>query len=300
VREGREVAVGDVRDSVGDAGGTGAVVTELGDGSIVVRSSATDPEVVEQVRTGLAELKAVDSDDVTVTSVGASFGEQISRKALQGLIVFLVAVSVYISFRFEWKMAAAAIVALLHDLAITAGIYAATRLEVTPATVIAILTILGFSLYDTVVVFDKIRDNAAALESGVSKLTYAQMVNRSMNQVLMRSLNTSLTVLLPVGALLLAGIFIPAASTLRVFAVALFIGILSGTYSSVFLASPLLAWWKQREPRWRRHDERVRLAARADEAVAAETADVVAQRRVQTQVPVRPVRPSRARPERRK
>jgi len=151
--------------------------------------------------------------------------------------------------RFEWKMALAAIMAVVHDIAITVGVYAISGFEVTPATVIAFLTILGFSLYDTVVVFDKIRENTPSLGAERGD-TYSSMVNRSMNSVLMRSLNTSFVALLPVASLLVVGSGILGAVTLRDFALALFVGLLVGAYSSIFVATPILAWIKEREPRY--------------------------------------------------
>jgi len=182
--------------------------------------------------------------DVNVTDVGPTWGAQISKKMLEGLIIFLILVTIYIAFRFEWKMAISAQAALLHDLIITAGIYALVGREVTPETIIAILTILGYSLYDTVVIFDKIKENTESLAL-VSKDTYSGVVNLSLNQTLMRSVNTSLVVLLPILSLLFFG-----GDTLKNFAFALFIGVASGTYSSIFVASPLLATLKEREPRY--------------------------------------------------
>ncbi|MDP9296821.1 MAG: protein translocase subunit SecF, partial [Actinomycetota bacterium] len=183
-------------------------------------------------------------DSVNITDVGPTWGSQISRKMLEGLIIFLVLVTLYIAFRFEWKMAIGAQAALLHDLIITAGIYALVGREVTPATVIAILTILGYSLYDTVVIFDKVKENTESLAM-VARDTYSGVVNTSLNQTLMRSVNTSLVVLLPILSLLLFG-----GDTLKDFAFALFIGVASGAYSSVFVASPILAVLKEREPRY--------------------------------------------------
>ena len=189
-----------------------------------------------------------DVNAVSIDDVGPNWGRQVSAKALRGLIVFLILVVIYISLRFEPKMAVAALVALFHDLIATAGIYALVGFIVTPATVIALLTLLGYSLYDTVVVFDRVRENTEA--SGAGRLTYSAMVNRSVNQVLMRSLNTSLTSLLPVGALLFVGAYLLHAETLKDLALALFVGILVGTYSSIFIASPVLALWKEREPKY--------------------------------------------------
>ena len=183
--------------------------------------------------------------NITEKDVGPTWGAQISSKAFRGLIAFLILVSIYIAFRFEWKMAVAAQAALLHDLIITAGIYALVGRTVSPATVIAILTILGYSLYDTVVIFDKVKENTGESLAAVSRDTYSGVVNTSLNQVLMRSVNTSLVVLLPILSLLLFG-----GSTLKDFAFALFVGVASGTYSSIFVASPLLAVLKEREPKY--------------------------------------------------
>jgi preprotein translocase subunit SecF len=198
----------------------------------------------QDLREALAKQAGINVDQISEQDVGPTWGSQISRKAIEGLIVFLVLVSIYISFRFEPKMAASALVALAHDLIITAGIYALVGRQVTPETIIAILTILGYSLYDTVVIFDKIRENAG-MTAMVARETYSGMVNMSLNQTLMRSLNTSLVVLLPIGSLLLFG-----GQTLKDFAFALFIGVAAGTYSSIFIAAPLLALLKEREPRY--------------------------------------------------
>jgi preprotein translocase subunit SecF len=198
----------------------------------------------QDMREALATQAGINVDEISEQDVGPSWGSQISRKAIEGLFIFLVLVSIYISFRFEPKMAASALIALAHDLIITAGIYALVGRQITPETIIAILTILGYSLYDTVVIFDKIKENAG-MTAMVARETYSGMVNMSLNQTLMRSLNTSLVVLLPIGSLLLFG-----GQTLKDFAFALFIGVAAGTYSSIFIAAPLLAWLKEREPRY--------------------------------------------------
>ncbi|MFI5053981.1 MAG: protein translocase subunit SecF, partial [Acidimicrobiia bacterium] len=161
----------------------------------------------------------------------------------------------YLTFRFEWRMALAAIIAVVHDIIITVGVYAVTGFEVTPATVVAFLTILGYSLYDTVVVFDKVKDNQARLGT-VRGDTYSAMVNRSLNQVLMRSINTSIVALLPVASLLFVGTYLFGGLALRDFALALFVGLLTGAYSSIFVATPILAWLKEREPKYRGLRER--------------------------------------------
>jgi preprotein translocase subunit SecF len=203
----------------------------------------------------LARYGHVSANNVSVNDVGPTWGKQVSNKAIKALVVFFIMIALYLSFRFEMKMAAASIVAVVHDIIVTVGVYSVSGFEVTPATVIAFLTILGFSLYDTVVVFDKVKDNVPTLGS-VKGDTYSSMVNRSMNQVLMRSLNTSFVALLPVGSLLVVGSWIFGALALREFALALFIGLLTGAYSSIFVATPLLAWWKEREPRYRAIRER--------------------------------------------
>ncbi len=223
-----------------------AEVQVVGGTSISIRTSTltTLGDKRGQLIDTLAKQAGDAPADVNVTDVGPTWGAQISKKMLEGLIIFLVLVTIYIAFRFEWKMAISAQVALLHDLIITAGIYALLGREVTPETIIAILTILGYSLYDTVVIFDKIKENTESLAL-VSRDTYSGVVNLSLNQTLMRSVNTSLVVLLPILSLLLFG-----GDTLKNFAFALFIGVASGTYSSIFVASPLLATLKEREPRY--------------------------------------------------
>lgn len=198
----------------------------------------------DQLKAALARRAGVSVNEISGQEVSATWGSTISRKALIALIVFLALVSLYITLRFEWKMSVGALVALAHDLMITAGIYALVAREVTPETVIAILTILGYSLYDTVVIFDKVKENTESA-SLVAREGYSNVVNMSLNQTLMRSVNTSLVVLFPIGALLLFG-----GDTLKDFAFALFIGVASGTYSSIFIAAPVLALLKEQEPRY--------------------------------------------------
>jgi preprotein translocase subunit SecF len=242
--------------------GHGDAVVQIVEGDLVsVRTGSLGAERADVLR-ALADQAGIETGDISVTDIGPKWGQQISAKALQGLLIFLVLVSIYIAFRFEWKMALAALVALFHDLVITAGVYALTGFEVTPETVIAILTILGYSLYDTVVIFDKVQENTESL-SLVARETYAGAVNLSLNQVLMRSLNTSVVVLLPVGALMIFG-----GETLQSFAFALFVGLVLGAYSSVFLASPVLAMLKEREPKLA--EIRARAARRAIRPVPSE------------------------------
>jgi preprotein translocase subunit SecF len=245
-----EASVGDARDALDEFGLGGATIQELES---------------DEVTAALADLTGSPVDDVNLTSVGPSWGEEISEKALRALIVFLVLVTIYIALRFELKMAIPTLVALVHDVLITLGVYSVTQLEVTPATVIAVLTILGYSIYDGIVVFDKVDENTR-LVSSTGGLSYAGMVNVSLNQALMRSLNTTITALLPVASLLIVGAWIMGAMVLQEFAIALLIGLFSGAYSSIFIASPLLAWLKEREPRYR--DIKRRVAARGgDQAV---------------------------------
>jgi preprotein translocase subunit SecF len=198
----------------------------------------------DQLRAALATTAHISVNSINEVDVGPTWGATITRKAIVGLLVFLVLVTIYISLRFEPKMAGGALAALAHDLIITAGIYALVGRQVTPETVIAILTILGYSLYDTVVIFDKIKENTES-PILVAREGYTGVVNLSLNQTFMRSVNTSLVVLLPIGALLLFG-----GTTLKNFAFALFVGVASGTYSSIFIASPLLAMLKENEPRY--------------------------------------------------
>jgi preprotein translocase subunit SecF len=208
---------------------------------------------------------------VNLTEVGPSWGEEISEKAIRALVVFMVLVTIYISFRFELKMAIATLVALVHDVIITLGVYSVTQLEVTPATVIAVLTILGYSIYDGIVVFDKVDENTR-LVSSTGGLSYGGMVNVSLNQALMRSLNTTITALLPVGSLLVVGSWFLGASVLEEFAIALLIGLFSGAYSSLFIASPLLAILKERETRYRDIKRRIDARGGDAEVVAATVA----------------------------
>jgi preprotein translocase subunit SecF len=244
-----DASIEEVRAAMGDIGLSGARVQLTGEGFIRVQTEALPPDSQDALILSVAEVAGVDVNEVTVSAVGPTFGADVTRRALQALGIFLVVVSLFIAWRFEWKMAVAALVALFHDLAITGGIFALFQFTVSPATVIAILTIMGYSLYDTVVVFDKVDENVELMQD---RSTYTAIVNTSMNQVLMRSINTSLTSLLPVGSLLLIGSFALGAATLREFALALFIGIALGTYSSLFVAAPVLAFWKEREEDWTR------------------------------------------------
>ncbi len=205
-------------------------------------------EVRLSVQKSFAELAKVEVEEVSVASVSSSWGRSITEKALRALLIFFVVVSLYISWRLEWKMAAAAIIAMAHDVIISVGVYSLFGFEVTPATVVAFLTILGFSLYDTVVVFDRVQENSKKFAT--TRQSFANIANVSTNEVLARSLNTTLASALPVVSLLVVGSFILGAKSLEDFAVALLVGMLAGTYSSIFVAVPLLDLFKQNEPKY--------------------------------------------------
>ena len=201
------------------------------------------------VQAALSAKAGVDLQEVSVASVSSSWGRSITEKAIRALLFFFVIVSMYIAWRFEWKMAIAAILAMVHDVLISVGVYATFGFSVTPATVIAFLTILGFSLYDTIVVFDKVHENTTRYSA--SKVSYGDIINVSMNQVLMRSINTSLAAVLPVLSLLVLGSWVMGAIALQEFALALLVGLLLGAYSSIYIATPLLAVFKGREVKFR-------------------------------------------------
>ena len=230
-----------------EGSGAQSIVTETGNGTIRVQTEALTPAESSVLAGDLASACGVAKDDIKVQVVGPTWGAEISKKALQGLIVFLLLVTIFLSIYFEWRMAVAALVALAHDLVITVGIYALTGLEVTPATVIGILTILGFSLYDTVVVFDKVRENTRGI-TGQSMLTYSDAANLAVNQTLVRSINTSVVALLPVVSIIVVGAGLLGAGTLLDLAVALAVGMAAGAYSSIFIATPFLAQLKNAQP----------------------------------------------------
>ncbi|HEX5265660.1 MAG TPA: protein translocase subunit SecF [Acidimicrobiales bacterium] len=222
-------------------------------------NGATNPKLESAVTDALAKAAKQPTSAVSINDVGPSWGSDITNKAILALVLFVFAIIIYLSIRFEPKMALAAIVAVFHDILITVGIYAVFQFAVSPDTVIAFLTILGYSLYDTVVVFDKVQENTRGLAS-TGRYTYSDTVNIAMNQVLMRSINTSLVAIMPIVSVLVIGAYVLGARSLQDFGLALFIGLLSGAYSSIFIASPLLAILKEREPRYA--NIRQRLASR--------------------------------------
>jgi len=229
-------------------------------GQSVKASTKTLPvSPTEKVARALATYAGATGNDVSISSVGPTWGREVSHKAEQALVYFFLLLAVYLSIRFEFKMAAAAIIAVIHDIIFTVGVYALFHFEVTPATITAFLTILGFSLYDTVVVFDKVRENQRVL-TATGRSTYGEMVNKSLNAVLMRSISTTFVALMPVLSLLIVGSGVFGATSLEDFALALAAGLFIGSYSSIFVAAPLLAWWKGREPQYRALAERRRRA----------------------------------------
>jgi preprotein translocase subunit SecF len=238
--------------------GAQARVSVVGGNSIRVQTDKLTSTQTDDVKTALARAYHVPETNVTSSFVGPSWGKDVSRKALQGLLVFVLLVAGVITLYFRtWKMAVAALIALVHDLIITLGVYALVGFELSPASVIGFLTILGYSLYDTVVVFDKVRENTEHI-TATTKRTYAEAANLAVNQTLVRSINTSVVALLPVASILFIGAFMLGAGTLKDIALALLVGIAAGTYSSVFIATPLLVDLREREPEIKAQAERVR------------------------------------------
>jgi len=241
-------SVEDARTALTSTGIAGeSIIQTIGNDKIRVQTGALDTAQNNAVQDALAAKFSVPVESIDTQIVGPSWGKEITRKALYGLFGFLICVMLYLAMAFEPKMAVAAIAAVIHDVFITVGIYALVGFDVTPATVIGFLTILGYSLYDTVVVFDKIRENTRTITAS-SKSTYSQATNLAVNQTLVRSMNTSLIALLPVGSILFVGAGLLGAGTLKDLSLALFIGLAVGTYSSIFIAPPVLAQLREKEP----------------------------------------------------
>jgi preprotein translocase subunit SecF len=252
-----DLSVDDARSILDDNGldGSDATIQERSSDSgdiIKVQVDDQPEEVRTRLQEALADAAGVDPDEVSVASVSSRWGWEITRKAIWALAIFLGLIAIFISIRFEWRMALSAIIAMVHDVVVAVGVYSVFGFVVTPATVIAFLTILGYSLYDSIVVFDRIKENERRL--AVAGLSAADVVNVSVNQVLLRSLNTSIAALLPVLSLLLVGAGLLGQVTLQEFALALLVGMLTGAYSSLFIGAPLLGWFKSRSPEFaRRH-----------------------------------------------
>lgn len=255
------------------APGSEARVSKVGRDNVRVQTEKLTDRQTDQVKAALAKGYNVNPNSVASSFVGPSWGSDVTRKALQGLLVFLVLVALVMALYFRtWKMAAAGLIALLHDLLITVGIYALAGFEVTPASVIGFLTILGYSLYDTVVVFDKVRENTDRITLS-SRRTFEEAANLAVNQTLVRSINTSVVALLPVASILFIGAFILGAGTLKDISLALFVGIAAGTYSSIFVATPLLVDLRRNEPELAAHRSKL-LKRRSEQAARVGTGPV--------------------------
>ncbi len=268
VEEGTAAATAIAIDAVNTVvAGSNPRVSIVGGDSVRVQTEQLTPAETDEVRAALAEAYSVSVSEVSSSFIGATWGADITRQAILALVVFLALASLVMALYFRtWKMAAAAIVALFHDLIVTTGVYGVLGLEITPAAVIGFLTILGYSLYDTVVVFDKVRENTS--EDGVeSRRTFAQSVNLAVNQTLVRSINTSVVAVLPTAAILFIGSLLLGAGTLRDIALALFIGTLVGTYSSIFLAAPLYVHLRENEPEVKKQGMRPRVVRTESGAV---------------------------------
>jgi preprotein translocase subunit SecF len=233
----------------------------------VIKTASMSPAERQQVTSEVAKDIGVAPTKFSAQSVSSQWGHDITVKAVQGLIVFMIVVSIYISLRFQWRMAVGGILALIHDLVIAAGIYSIVGFEVTPSTVVGLLTILGFSLYDTVVVYDKVAENSKDLLAG-SRMTFSEAANLAVNQTLMRSINTSLIALLPVAGLLFVGAGVLGVGTIKDLALILFVGLASGAYSSLFLATPIVVDLTERDPAYQALTKRVQ-AKRSSEAARA-------------------------------
>ena len=261
-------SVTEARAAVEEAGVSGEAIIQLvGDNKVRVQTGSLETAQNNAVQDALAAKFSVAVGSIDTQIIGPSWGKEITKKAVYGLFAFLLAVMIFLAMAFEPKMAIAAIVAVVHDVFITVGIYALVGFDVTPATVIGFLTILGYSLYDTVVVFDKVRENTKSIAAS-GKSTYSDAANLAVNQTIVRSANTSIIALLPVGSILFVGAGLLGAGTLKDLSLALFIGLAVGTYSSIFIAPPVLAQLREKEPAMQALAKRV--AARGGALVVAE------------------------------
>ncbi|GAA2275219.1 protein translocase subunit SecF [Streptomyces hawaiiensis] len=267
------VSVSQAEEYAETASGHDAIVQKLGDGSLRIQVAGIETDKANQIKAQLSDDLKVDAEQINAELVGPSWGEQIANKAWQGLGIFLILVVIYLAIAFEWRMALAAFVALIHDITITVGIYALVGFEVTPGTVIGLLTILGYSLYDTVVVFDSLKEQTKDLTKQ-TRWTYSDVANRSINSTLVRSINTTVVALLPVAGLLFIGGGVLGAGMLNDISLSLFVGLAAGAYSSIFIATPLVADLKEREPQMKALKKRV-LAKRAKGETEVEGDDEV-------------------------
>jgi preprotein translocase subunit SecF len=267
---------------VSQAGGGDASVQFSSSPSLhqwTVQTGALSSDVTQNVAAALEHAFHLAETSISVQLVGPTWGGQITTKAIEALIIFLIVIVGYLSIAFEWRMAVAAFVALLHDILITVGVYALAGFTVSPTSVVGLLTILGYSLYDTVVVFDKVRENTAGLLT-TQKSTYSDAANLALNQTLVRSINTSLTALIPVASILFVGAGLLGAGTLKDLSLVLFVGMLSGTYSSIFIATPVLCDLKERQPEYKDLAAKVRrrlAGGRSAQRATAEPGSATAQ-----------------------
>ncbi|MFB6714124.1 MULTISPECIES: protein translocase subunit SecF [unclassified Streptomyces] len=265
------VGVDEAENIATEASGHQAIVQKLGNGGLRIQITEVDTAKSDQIKTQLSKDLDVPTEKIAADLVGPSWGEQIANKAWTGLGVFMVLVVIYLAIAFEWRMAVAALVALIHDITITVGVYALVGFEVTPGTVIGLLTILGYSLYDTVVVFDSLRESTDGITKQ-TRWTYGEIANRSINGTLVRSINTTVVALLPVAGLLFIGGGVLGAGMLNDISLSLFVGLAAGAYSSIFIATPLVADLKGRDPQMKALKKRV-LAKRAAAAAKGESAE---------------------------
>jgi preprotein translocase subunit SecF len=303
---GTSITANQVDTAFRDAGAAPAeapqVVGSGGDRQIVVNTKTLGAQEVQDVHAKVQKDLHLGNKAISQTVISSRWGHDTTINALRGLVVFLIAVSIYISLRFQWRMAVGAMLALVHDLLLAAGVYSLVGFEVTPSTIVGLLTILGFSLYDTVVVYDKVGENSKDILAG-SRTTFSEAANLAVNQTLMRSINTSLIALLPVAGLLFVGAGLLGVGTIEDLALILFVGIASGAYSSLFLATPIVVDLTERDPAYKALTKRV-VAKRSSEArkaadaeLAGASAGSVATRRAGGPAPAPRVG---ARPERRK
>jgi preprotein translocase subunit SecF len=267
-------STGDARKAAEQfAGDSEPIVQKVGNDGIRIQLAESNVDETKKISAEIAKDLNVSVDKINTQVVGPSWGKEISNKALQGLLIFMVLVVIYLTFAFEWRMAVAALVALIHDIVITIGVYALVGFEVTPGTVIGLLTILGYSLYDTVVVFDTVKENTKNITKQ-TRLTYSEAANAGLNQTLVRSVNTTIVALLPVGSLLFVGGGLLGAGMLKDIALSLFVGLAAGAFSSIFIATPMLADLKERSPEMKELARKVaaRRASEARQAKAAEAA----------------------------
>ncbi|GAB4005466.1 protein translocase subunit SecF [Glycomyces albus] len=254
-----DTTITEVEDAAAASGAdiaSGQIAGSGDEETFIIRTATLDGDQSQEVRQAMADAAGVSSDQISISEVSATWGASVSQQALIALIIFLILITAFIWLRFERRMAVAALGALGHDLVLTAGIFSLVGFEITPSTMVGMLTILAYSLYDTVVVFDKVQENTANLLQ-TRQRTFAEGVNEAVNETLMRSLNTSLIGALPVGALLFIGVGMLGVGTLKDLALVLFVGIITGTYSSVFLAAPWVVDMAERSPVYKKHNQKI-------------------------------------------